>query len=223
VHCLGSGHVFGTERAMNRTYTYRRDCVCKLEDLRRRRLSLVPPEFQHVRLDRLLASAGFHPLQGKIFEEVRLDPAGSYFFGGTFGTGKTMLLWALYCEAVMRDMPRIVACTLTELLGEYKAAIQASIEERPRIIPRLVAENLRQKHTRYSIFLDDVDKARPTEYAAEQLFEIADAIYNYQHQVVVTTNLSLEALVAHFKRADDRFGGTIVRRLVHNAKVYEMF
>ena len=71
--------------------------------------------------------------------------------------------------------------------------------------------------------IDDIDKARPTEYAAEQFFEILNAIYEYQHQLVVTTNLRVKELADHFDRADERFGGAIVRRLTENAKIYEMF
>jgi DNA replication protein DnaC len=155
---------------------------------------------------------------------IRANPHRSYFLGGTFGTGKSLIMWALYRHAVSTDMPGIVVCTLTELLNEFKAFIQASIERRDdKKYPRIAAETLRQNHTRYAIFLDDIDKAKPTEYAAEQLFELVDAVYAFQHQLVVTTNLSVNRLVKHFERADDRYGGAIVRRITDGAKICEMF
>ncbi len=118
---------------------------------------------------------------------------------------------------------RVVVCTLAELLHEYRTFIQCSINNQELVYPRLSAEDLRQDHTKFSIFLDDVDKAKPTEYAAEQLFELADAIYAFNHQIIVTTNLSLVKLVSHFEKADERYGGAIVRRIVDNSHIFEMF
>lgn len=131
-------------------------------------------------------------------------------------------MWALYREAVMNDR-KVIACTLTELLDEFKRFIQLSMANQPLVYPRLSAGDLKQNHTTYSIFFDDIDKARPTEYAMEQLFELANAIYDYGHQIVVTTNLSLTKLIEHFERADERFGGAICRRLVNNGMICEMF
>lgn len=177
------------------------------------RLSKIPPKFADVRLADIRPRSG----QGEIVALAKADPLQSFVLAGKFGTGKSMLMWALYREAVEREVPRLVTCTLAELLNEYRQFINGAHP------PRLNAEELRQTHTRYSIFLDDIDKARPTEYAAEQFFEIVNAIYEYGHQVVTTTNLRIGELVDHFDRADARFGGAIVRRLVDDAKVVEMF
>ena len=194
-----------------------------MKTLREKRLSILPPNFRNCRLETLEAMPALHSEQSNVVAEIKKNPGGNFFLAGDFGTGKTYLLWTLYRYAVEQDTRRVIACTLSELLTEYKNFIQASIKGDPLIYPRISAEDLRQTHTKYSIFIDDIDKARPTEYTAEQLFELADAIYSYQHQVVVTTNLTLEKLVAHFKRADERFGGAIVRRLVDKAYICEMF
>lgn len=164
-----------------------------------------------------------HPAQVEAVKAIKGNPGGNYFFAGDFGTGKTYLLWTLYRHAAEQDTRRLVVCTLSELLTEYKQFIQASINGDPLVYPRISADDLRQTHTKYSIFIDDIDKARPTEYTAEQLFELSDAIYAYKHQIVVTTNLTLEKLIDHFKRADERFGGAIVRRLTNDAFISEMF
>jgi DNA replication protein DnaC len=199
-----------------------RPCICRRKKVRAAKLAAIPPQFQTLTLNDLLPDLKRHPQQPEIVAALKSNPFGNYFFGGKFGTGKTLFMWVIYREAVVSDR-RTVVCTLSELLNEYKAFIQASSAGQELKYPRISAETLRQTHTRYSIFLDDIDKARPTEYAAEQLFEIADAIYAYQHQIVVTTNLSISNLVAHFERADDRFGGAIVRRLVDSATRFELF
>ena len=155
-------------------------------------------------------------------EEVKANPEKSYYLAGRFGCGKTLVLWALYREAVLQDR-RVVACTLTELLNEYRQVIQDSMAGTPTTPPRLCAADLQQTHTRFNIFLDDLDKARPSEYAAEQLFEIVNAIADFQHRLVVTTNLSVAKLKEHFDRADERFGGAIVRRIMENTTRIEMF
>jgi DNA replication protein DnaC len=199
-----------------------RDCVCKVKEQRRVRLDKIPTHFKNVELSGIVPRPDVHPFQTVCVPAMKANPAGSYFLSGKTGKGKSMLMWALYREAVMQDK-KVVACTLTELLDEYRKFIQLSMAGQKLEYPRIVAGDLRQNHTKYSIFFDDIDKARPTEYAMEQLFDLSNAIYDFQHQIVVTTNLTLPKLTAHFEKADERFGSAIVRRLVNNGMVCEFF
>ena len=203
-------------------YSFAKPCICRLEKTRRKRLAAIPPMFSEITLESLRPDIRKHAGQANAVKLIKESPSANYFLAGRFGTGKTLFLWTLYREAVMQDK-RVIVCTLSELLNEYRAFIQASMNGGEAVYPRISAGDLRQNHTRYSIFIDDIDKARPSEYAAEQLFELSDAIYAYDHQVVVTTNLTLAKLVEHFERADERFGGAIVRRLVEKAHRIEMF
>lgn len=200
-----------------------RMCECRVVKLREQRLAKIPAKFAGIELMNLKPMPNLHPFQSEIVPYMQNNPTKSYFLAGKFGTGKSTLMWALYQHLVTAGVGRIIVCTLSELLNEYKAFIQASISGDQPKYPRLNAEELRQNHTRYAIFFDDVDKAKPTEYAAEQFFEIVNAIYDFQHQVVITTNLGVAKLADHFDRADERFGGAIVRRLVDNARIVEMF
>ena len=221
--CQDYGRIYFDEVAENgKIYKMMKDCICKLEKLRQKRLEVIPPNFRHAVLKDIQPMKNIHPFQAVCIPKMKVNPFDSYFLAGKTGTGKSMLMWALYREAVMQDK-RIVACTLSELLDEYKRFIHLSMNKQELIYPRLSAEDLRQNHTKFSIFFDDIDKARPTEYAMEQLFELANAIYDFQHQVVVTTNLRLTKLIEHFERADERFGGAIVRRLINNGMICEMF
>jgi DNA replication protein DnaC len=200
-----------------------RICVCRMDRLRVSRMAAIPPKFADVTIATLEPRPGIHPKQAQVIAAVKAEPEASYFLAGRFGTGKSMLMWALYRHAVDQGVRRVVVCTLEELIAEYRAFIQASMNREAPKQPRLTADELRQTHTKYAIFLDDIDKARPTEYAAEQFFAIVNAIYEFGHQIVTTTNLTPEKLTLHFGRADDRFGGAIVRRLTDGAKIGEMF
>lgn len=198
-------------------------CQCRKDRIMQAKLARVPPEFRWATLENIRADVTRHPMQAEAIEAMRADPFGGYFFGGRFGCGKSLLMWTLYREAVVSGVAKVVCCTLAELLSEYTAFIGASRNGGGGTLPRLNAAELRQEDVRYSIFLDDIDKARPSEYAAEQLFEIINAAYEFKHQIVVTTNLGIAALVDHFDRADERFGGAIVRRLIDGARRFEMF
>ena len=220
--CKDSGRVYFKEEHFGRIYESQKPWVCVLERIRRKKLATVPPKFQNATIANLQVDITRHPKQAEFVPMVKQNPQGSYFLAGRFGTGKTHLMYALYHEAVMNDQ-RTVICTLNELLNEYKLYIQASMNNQEVTPPRLLAGNLRQKHTKYSIFLDDVDKVKPTEFVCQEVFDLVNAIYDYEHQIVLTTNFSLQKLVEHFDRVDEQYGGSIVRRLVENTRICEMF
>jgi DNA replication protein DnaC len=60
-----------------------------------------------------------------------------------------------------------------------------------------------------ALVLDDLDKARPTEYAAQQLFCAIDSCVTTGGQLLITTNLELDELATRFPH-----GQAIVSRLV---------
>lgn len=200
-----------------------RFCQCRLAKIRADRLAKIPPKFAKFHLSTLEPMPGCHPEQTTLIPFIKANPESSYLLAGRFGSGKSLMMWMLYRNAIKQTPRKVVICTLAELLTEFRAFIQSSKNDETPKLPSVCAAELRQSDTPYSIFLDDIDKARPTEYAAEQFFEIVNAIYEFQHQLVVTTNLRIRELSDHFDRADERFGGAIVRRLVDNAKVVEMF
>lgn len=210
------------EESFGRTYYPSKPCTCALEKRRQSLLSRIPPGFPVVEMAQLSPRADKHPNQAIAFQQILNHPGESLFLSGRPGCGKTTALYALYREAVMKD-ERVVVCTLTALLSEYHKVIRDSKAGNNITTPRLIAEDLKQDHTKFNIFLDDIDKAKPTEYAAEQLFEILNAVVDFQHRLVVTTNLTLTQLVDHFDREDERFGKAIVRRIAENTVRIEMF
>jgi DNA replication protein DnaC len=164
-----------------------------------------------------------HPQQAVIIAELKRHPDRSYLFCGENGSGKTHFAWALYRHSLSKGR-RVVGCSVRELLEDYrKAAINGKGEEevasfRPRVLPA----DLRVKGQEWTIFLDEFEKARPSEFASEVLFELIDAAYQFQHQLIVTTNFTVEKLITHWGRLDEVWGKSIVRRL-EGCVIIEMF
>ena len=208
----------------NGTTSISKRCECRNRKIRQGKIEAMPEEYRGVRLSELQPRSDLHASQAEYIALMRRDPLGKYVISGDFGTGKTHFFWALYREAIEANR-KVYAGTLSALIKEFQKAIEKS-QAGEVYLPAVTAEDFRQNHTPMSLFLDDIDKARPTEYTAEQLFEIVDAAHSFHHQIVITTNLRIGELLDHFRRADKefgRFGGAIIRRLLDNANEIEMF
>lgn len=70
-----------------------------------------------------------------------------------------------------------------------------------------------------ALVLDDIDKARRTEYAAEHLFCAIDNRITAGAQLLVTTNLTLSALAERFP---EPFGEAIVSRLAQHCAAFAL-
>lgn len=185
-------------------------CECRLRQIRQTKLDRIPRRYREADLVTMKPKLEAHPQQAEVIEMIRSAPFESYLFVGCNATGKTHLLWAMYRNAI--DARRqVAACSATQLLDEYRSMIRLEAGEVSRVT--VCGADLRDIPFPCSIFLDDLDKARPTEYAAEQLFDLIDAAYSHQHQLVVTSNLDVQELAEHFARADARYGISIVRRI----------
>jgi DNA replication protein DnaC len=182
----------------------------KLERLDRRYA-----KFARFDLMSLSADESRHAKQAELIPTIQADPKMSLLlFGGT-GTGKTLIGYVMAKHAIAQGRP-VVAVTLAELLDQYRA--QSFDAER---LPIVDAETLREAEGRYLIFVDEMDKARPTEFAGEKLFQLVNAIYETEQQVVVASNLPKPNLMAHWERAGQsgqgvefsQYGAPILRRL----------
>jgi IstB-like ATP binding protein len=70
-----------------------------------------------------------------------------------------------------------------------------------------------------ALVLDDLDKTRPSEYAAEQLFCAIDARVTADAALLITTNLALSELAERFP---EPYGEAIVSRIVGYCDTFEM-
>jgi len=136
----------------------------------------VPPLYHRASLDMLAPEQ--HP------DELRayLDSAArNLMLAGPVGTGKSFAAWAIAHEFIARD---------------YRAAVWST----PRLMVDMRPEGapgaFREVCTVPLLVLDDLGAARPTDWAVEQMFSIADERTNYQRFTIITTNQPYENLVA---------------------------
>jgi DNA replication protein DnaC len=118
---------------------------------------------------------------------------------GPFGTGKTTIAAAALRLLLERDAGRWVSAP--ELMAKLGAGFGS--EQREWALDLLTA--------RRALVLDDLDKTRPTEYGAEQVFLAVDNAVTRGQQLLVTTNLSVGQLATKWP---EPYGEAIVSRLV---------
>lgn len=155
-----------------------------------------------------------------MIDYAKEHPTGNFVFAGDPGTGKTHIGYALFRHAIENDRPHTLAITLKKLIDQFRHF--ALFKGEDRVYPRVDEDMLRQSEGGWTIFLEDIDKANPTDYAAQETFALLNALHEQGHQLIVTTNKRLDDLQQHFDRSDDR-GGAIVRRIIEGAKIFNTF
>lgn len=195
-----------------------RRCRCRVPQIIAARLAKIPPRYEGASLAALEAKDN-HPKQAHVIRLMQINPTASFVFCGDFNSGKTHFMWALYSEVAKNLDRRVVACSMLQLINEYRDAFRPRSDDEgyPQVSVR--PNDLMQSAQPYSLFFDDIDKPKMSDYVAEQIHALFDAAYIYGHQIVVTTNLMPDALVSYFERADERYGGAIVRRIIHDDNI----
>jgi len=184
-----------------------RRCHCLRDAIKARKLAAIPPKFAAFTLGTITPDAKRHAKQAALLDTMRAEPSASYVLCGRNGCGKTLFGWLLYRAAVEREMLASgVSCA--ELMRQFRAW-EFDAEKLPIVTPA----DLRSDERRF-VFIDELDKARPSEYAAEQLFELVDAAYSHDQQLVITSNTPLDGLAEHWSRNAATIGASIVRRLM---------
>jgi DNA replication protein DnaC len=176
--------------------------------LRTRLLDHIPAEYRGFDLAAIQPDLRRHPDQASLIAALQADPAMSIFLAGRVGCGKSLFGWLLYKRAIESNRPA-VAAPLAELMAEYRRYECGGDK-----LPSVLSADLREDKRRWLIFLDEFDKARPTEFATEQLFLLLDAIYAGRHQLVVTSNIGKDELRERWSTASEQYGVSIMRRLL---------
>jgi DNA replication protein DnaC len=177
--------------------------VGRLEDLQPR-YNLVPDKQQAARLG---------DLQKQAISTVKQNPLGSYLLMGDNGAGKTHIAYTLYAHAAQQGR-RVVACPLRDLLEDFKRyELGDSGDNGQRFYPRVSPSELQSGGEKWTILLDEFEKARVTEFTSEMLFNLLDAAWKYQHQLIVTSNMDDDELIARWSKIDDVYGRSIAKRL----------
>jgi len=147
---------------------------------------------------------GRHPVAAKAAGEWAAGRLPGLALTGPVGTGKTTL-----AAAAARTMlaSRQVAWTSAPILF---ARLGSGLGSDAR------DEALSVLHGKTALVLDDVDKARPTEYGAEQIFAAVDQRVTHGLPLLVTSNLSVGEIA---RRWPEPFGEAIASRLAGYCRV----
>jgi DNA replication protein DnaC len=187
------------------------NCLCVRRRTYRAQLAAIPPAFRKPKLSRLKPRTDLHSSQSSAIEFVKKNPGDSYLLVGRNGTGKSHIAWALYRFALASRRPA-GAVTVRDLLDEFRR-MELSMAEGDLWTPRVRAVDLRKQGKRWFLFLDEFEKARPSEFASEQLFNLLDAARDFNHQLVITSNFHIDELRAHWGRINPVWANSIMTRL----------
>lgn len=193
-----------------------------------RLLAQMPARYASARLADLVPRPELHENQAKIVEYMKQNPSVNYYFCGENDTGKTHFLWCLYAEAVITGR-RVITVTLHDWIEKNIAAFRADQTLAESSPFRL--SDLQQNALAYSVFIDDIDKKKMSEYVGEMVFNFVDSVYRHKHQLVVTSQLDpawsirgRKSLEDHFGDSDSRYGLAIARRIVNDeTAIWRMF
>lgn len=197
------------------------NCWCVRRRSAKAILRQIPPAFNKPKLSRLQPRTDLHPKQPEVVEFVRWHPNDSFLLLGKNYVGKSHIAWALFRHAIAQRRSA-VACTVRDLLSEFRR-VEVGVPDGEIVkTPRVTAEHLRKPGKPWLLFLDEFEKARPSEFASEQLFNLLDAARSFNHQIVITSNMNVNDLRAHWSRIDEIWGNSIMTRLQDCHQV-EMF
>lgn len=208
-----SGFRFVTQDAVT-------ECGCRKV---RRWRSVAPPAYRDFNLRRLVPDPSRHPGQEAALDALKADPVGSYLFAGKNRVGKSLMAWCLARQAVCAGR-RVAAVNLAVLLDEYRAfekpiGPEDTIPKKPSV----TAGEISTLKGRWFLMIQEFDKPRATEYACERLFELIDAAFNYEHQIVITSNLDLGGLITHWSKVAPRYGHAILSRIAERCNQINLF
>ncbi len=127
------------------------------------------------------------------------------FLFGNYGTGKTMLM-SILCRALARDY--LFCCryiNIVKLLSEIKDSLSFSSDRKANTIFNLYAKA-------DFLFLDDIDKIKPTDFAKEVIYALVNYRTENELPTVVSANHSPSELDSQY------FGEATISRLADISK-----
>jgi len=197
------------------TYFTHRKCACQLAEEKRMEQEKRRQERLEYAANQTYNWLGSRwsetPLRKKTFENFRAEqqpdaydmardfaasPHGTFILHGTYGTGKTHLLAAICNEALFTHDMQSLFTTSTKLF----AAIQQKIgnrEDHYALVERAVKTPM--------LILDDIDKAKWSEFREEIYFAIIDERVKRELPIALSTN--------RLDELDSFVGGAVFSRL----------
>ena len=147
-------------------------------------------------------------------KHVIKNPRQSLYISGGAGTGKTFLA-AILAQELMKAGKSVLFVDVPTLLDNLRKTFNKSSDS-----DTTLDEMMKALSTADVLILDDMGVENPTAWVAERVYLIVNDRYNTDKPVIVTSNLSLGALINRF--ADEITGTRIVSRLQQMCKLAEI-
>ena len=176
-------------------------CLCTSRRRKARRLRAIAREFRDA------SFATYEPRseqQKRALMRMATSPENNFYLTGPYGRGKTHLLVSQYRALI--DRKGSLLRSALEVFDELEAARF----ERDYIPPVLQLQD-----SGGHLFMDDLDKFKPTDFKDEVLFGLVDGLYRNQVGLTVTSNGTLSELTESVHPA-------VVRRLKDMCEVLEV-
>ncbi|MDP9159244.1 MAG: hypothetical protein M3O09_03320 [Acidobacteriota bacterium] len=161
--------------------------------------------------------------QQKIIVDLRKDPLKSYAFFGPAGTSKTTFSVGLYRIALHYSPYHTWRISAKTLMDEY--VTEATTRESNGKPPKPTVNRAKIACAATSgkvprLFLEEIDKVKLTEFKINSLFEIFDAMYENQGQLVFNTNMTIAKFGEYF---GPETGPAMVRRVGEMCEIYDFY
>ncbi len=179
-------------------------CVCRLEDMARRRVGQLRAVSNMEALARMTFDSFVpdgHGLPPTRRDNLRLayeaardyadKPSGWLVLKGSYGCGKTHLAAAIANRSIEWGRP-VLFITVPDLLDHLRAAFGPGS-------PAGFDQRFEDVRSAPLLILDDLGTESPTSWAQEKLFQIVNYRYNARLPTVITTNHELEEITLRIR------------------------
>jgi len=204
------------------------------------RLAEIPPHFQFVRWNTVGPSTKSRmpmPLQEKLWADVKASPESGHALFGPSAWGKTVIEIALYRyilnkhkdlisisqlnpnavgKAAYISGTAIVRTTAKRLMEAYRAW-EMGDEGAPLITPASI-KAFHAVGIRSYLFLGEFEKMRSSEFKREIIFDVLDALRDYDGYLVVTGNLSYDDL-----EDEEKYPAGAKARVDHLCRIHDLW
>ena len=229
-------------RGIETNFFWRKTCQCLCETRRmyRRMLAFygVPLSLRKVNIGDLspspksCLSIGF---QEKEIAFLRKHSSESFFFLGPPGSSKTTFSAALFNLAVWRSCSLHNGDKFWRVDGNHLFETEvayATANDKESVQRDITPDEIRRARRKGGygqnpgfpvLLLEEIDKRKMTEFSANILFRLIDAMVESEGQLFLTTNLTEKGFRRMFLDSDIEAvrvtGGAIIRRLFENEKI----
>ncbi len=244
--CNGCGQVHVTQRSeYNGAWrSFYPSCHCKvLRGIWKLASNAIPARYSFANIWTLKPHESNHlsmAQQQSELDFIRDHMDDGFFLAGEPGTGKTTVAYALLRRAYERNIPIfgdtymnpwgkslwLWRVNFDTLMRQYQEqATQNDAPEPDVTVSRIEAAS--KKGRRPTLVIEEIDKGRQTEFRANKLFALVDALYNANGQLIITTNLSLAGFDAMFSKGDNESvrvaGDALMRRILEMTHIRDYF